>query len=370
MHSTMHRDSAFSAGQWAEPQYVKSSLFPDLATPGLGGLHIAALGGDDGNHSSHCSKGQGKGQGQVSERRSRADSSNNNSNNNNSMNFSFGGNAGIMGFAFGGAAVVGGSSESGESTDAPLTPRSEGSSCSALENIPKLRCKAIVDSRTPPHLPAVAVPPPPGLGFEVPRSFNGLAMQMATSDARPKFPPGTFAPTVAAGPATQQETTNINNNTTNNKEGIEVREHESGDGYWLDWTVRVAKLRSKDKQIMSPEVQLPNGGSDQGSKSFKLFLVPLAKGDKKGQGSFLQAKSRGKVAIKCLDSANPGEKVAREVSVSVGTSPLTAPLSHDFAEQSHCEPTQLRAWDFMRAAKGQDMFVVHVLVQEGVGVAA
>lgn len=75
------------------------------------------------------------------------------------------------------------------------------------------------------------------------------------------------------------------------------------------WHVDAKKLKSKDRHAVSPEFELYCGGFPC---RFKVMICPTASHEKKGGNSFIQAKGKGFVLLKCeADFLELGHDIAR-----------------------------------------------------------
>jgi len=111
------------------------------------------------------------------------------------------------------------------------------------------------------------------------------------------------------------------------------------------WPVDAKKLKSKDKQLVSPSVELSPGCW------FRLFIKPKLGGDKsllKGQASLSKGKGWGYVELKCVEGGSSAPALSLEISV--GTGAASAPIEHDFKESTLCVlPKQAGYFDFASA---------------------
>jgi len=112
------------------------------------------------------------------------------------------------------------------------------------------------------------------------------------------------------------------------------------------WTVDASKLRSHERQAVSPTFELPLG---EGVTS-RLVLFPRPTEHGKGSASFRRSKGWGSVQLKCETSEG---SVAFMVSIGDGTVGCArqpcGPLMHDFASHSTCSlPKGQDQWDFSK----------------------
>lgn len=132
------------------------------------------------------------------------------------------------------------------------------------------------------------------------------------------------------------------------------------------WTVDGRKLRSHDKQLVSPafELALPHAHS----VPFRIMLCPIAVSDARRGGSFKKAMGRGTVHVKC-EGLIPADL---ELRVSIGQGPLSqpprGPAVHNFAANAVCGlPRDIEEWDFASAVDQESKTLAIVLeIIEGV----
>jgi len=134
------------------------------------------------------------------------------------------------------------------------------------------------------------------------------------------------------------------------------------DGHlWIHWRVHSHKLRSKDKSIVSPSFELLPG------VSFKLMILALSSGERKGQGCFTKSRGFGTVSLKLgspLEDPTSSPKIAFRLSIGSGhqRQALRGPVEHDF-DCSVCGlPKGIDEWDF-RSAVDADSSTVTVSLE-------
>lgn len=143
-----------------------------------------------------------------------------------------------------------------------------------------------------------------------------------------------------------------------------LRKFGTNQGCWIEWQVKGTKLRSMDKQAVSPSFAIVLGGNL--STSFKILITPASRSDGRGGGSFRQAKGKGRVGLKCTDNfqnCSPGRAM---LSIGIGDSPLDqgvqGPVVHDFAQKSCFEfGSQSASFNFAVALDSRDVFTVKLL---------
>jgi hypothetical protein len=100
----------------------------------------------------------------------------------------------------------------------------------------------------------------------------------------------------------------------------------------VQWWTQSSKLRSRDKQIVSPNFSLFPGSS------FKIMLKPKSVGDKKNQGSFSKARGSGSMELKLMETGI--DTPVGHFYVSVGESVPLGPVVHDFSNSAVCGLTK------------------------------
>mmetsp|Transcript_23640 Transcript_23640/g.67835 ORF Transcript_23640/g.67835 Transcript_23640/m.67835 type:complete len:447 (+) Transcript_23640:77-1417(+) len=113
------------------------------------------------------------------------------------------------------------------------------------------------------------------------------------------------------------------------------------------WTVDAEKLRSHERQAVSPSFELPLGVPAVA----RLVIFPKQTPGAKGGASFARSRGWGGVHLKCEASSG---SVSFQISISDGTAAFPrqarGPVRHDFAVHSICGlPKEIEYWDFGRA---------------------
>lgn len=104
--------------------------------------------------------------------------------------------------------------------------------------------------------------------------------------------------------------------------GLSVK-HLNTDGHLkVTWTVAAGRLREKDQQMVSPAFEIVSGCS------FKLLLMPISMGEKKGQTSFKKAKGCGSVHLKLGECV----RVPPTLRFCISVGGVTKEIQHDFNE--------------------------------------
>lgn len=115
------------------------------------------------------------------------------------------------------------------------------------------------------------------------------------------------------------------------------------------WPVDAKKLRSKERQVISPGFEVFPGSC------FKLMLKP------NGETSFDKAGGHGSVSLKQVEGTAP----TLRFRISVGTSTSRGPVCHNFSEGNvACLPAEEADFDFASAVqKGSSSFIVCLELQ-------
>lgn len=128
----------------------------------------------------------------------------------------------------------------------------------------------------------------------------------------------------------------------------------------VNWTVAARKLKSKDQFAVSPTFEL----SFKTSCEFKLVIHPTKTSDQKGGKSFLAAKGKGRVELKCETQLDSAAEAIMTYRISVGAGdkrlPPRGPVKHNFAETSVSGlAAEEEEWDFSAVLEdGAQTFVV------------
>eukprot|EP00446_Apocalathium_sp_SHHI-4_P059780 CAMPEP_0177418322 /NCGR_PEP_ID=MMETSP0368-20130122/69120_1 /TAXON_ID=447022 ORGANISM="Scrippsiella hangoei-like, Strain SHHI-4" /NCGR_SAMPLE_ID=MMETSP0368 /ASSEMBLY_ACC=CAM_ASM_000363 /LENGTH=338 /DNA_ID=CAMNT_0018887959 /DNA_START=56 /DNA_END=1073 /DNA_ORIENTATION=- len=212
-------------------------------------------------------------------------------------------------------------------------------------------------------------------GFPTPDSVDGFMQPMAdhaqsssSSGSDVDAPPGLFLPKQLAqevGIDTHSEHSAEHDLPA--KESMALLPDERGQGCWAEWVVRGQRLKSMDKQAVSPVFKITFPGQ-RGPTSFKIMICPAARNDGRGGGSFKQGKGKGRVGLKCTEELEEGAQAMLKYWVVIGEGPLAqpmrGPLTHNFAEQSCSEIGAQDAWNFAAAVDTRDTFVVRFLFEQ------
>lgn len=127
-----------------------------------------------------------------------------------------------------------------------------------------------------------------------------------------------------------------------------VQTTDSAGLHQVRWTIDADKLRSQQRQTVSPSFEIPN----QEKASFRLVLCPRPSPDGKGGPCFKKACGWGSVQLKCEVSSVA--QVTYTISLTSGRPDCArqarGPFTHDFAKQSTASlPKDQEQWDFTKA---------------------
>lgn len=132
-----------------------------------------------------------------------------------------------------------------------------------------------------------------------------------------------------------------------------------GGHYNASWMVDARKVRSNDKQAVSPTLELPIG---PGGSTMKLRLALYPKFDDCGYVlNFKSSKGRGYIQVKC-ESGHLGYPACVRLTFSIGAGrraqSTRGPVWHDFSENSICGlPKHEENWDFGSAVDKRTMML-------------
>jgi len=116
----------------------------------------------------------------------------------------------------------------------------------------------------------------------------------------------------------------------------------------IRWTVDARKLKSSDREAVSPNFEVSCGEL----LSFKMVLKPKAMDSAKGGACFKKSRNKGSVELRCvteLDSPilKPFLTFRMQITSDRRSEPFRGPVYHNFAERSMCGlPDGQDEWDF------------------------
>jgi len=142
--------------------------------------------------------------------------------------------------------------------------------------------------------------------------------------------------------------------------------------YRVRWTVDARKLKSTDREMVSPSFDLSFAG---GQVQFKMVMRPIAVSEGRGGASFKRAKGKGTVELRCLSEVSPSMKPVVIFQIAVGSSiskakqfPPRGPVKHDFTQKPIVGlPEGSEQWEFGKAVdEATQTFVVSLEILSGV----
>lgn len=130
------------------------------------------------------------------------------------------------------------------------------------------------------------------------------------------------------------------------------------------WPVDARRLGTKDRQLVSPRFEVPAGGI-----YCRLMLMPKEAGLRKGERSFLKARGRGHLQLKC-ESEVPESTQTLELRLAIAKSDsegwggLLGPVEHDFGKGAVASLPQPGSgeWD-LRAAVDSETQTIAVCLE-------
>jgi len=137
------------------------------------------------------------------------------------------------------------------------------------------------------------------------------------------------------------------------------------------WTVDARKLKSTDREAVSPSFDLSFSGVNV---QFKMVIRPKVMSDSRGGASFKKAKGRGSVELRCLSEVEPAVNPIVTFRLAIGSGadpekrePPRGPVRHDFTQRAICGlPEGQAEWDFSKAVDEDTLtFVVCLEILAG-----
>jgi hypothetical protein len=127
-----------------------------------------------------------------------------------------------------------------------------------------------------------------------------------------------------------------------------VSVHPVSGGYQIVWNVDARKLRTADKQAVSPAFELALAEHFP-AVTFKMIIYPAVKFEGKGGASFKNAKGKGRVTIKCEGDISGGPAQMR-FGLALGSCGVQSTAMqfgvHNFAQSAICSLSGNEAeWD-------------------------
>merc|ERR1740139_242366 len=105
----------------------------------------------------------------------------------------------------------------------------------------------------------------------------------------------------------------------------------------VTWTVDARKLKSTDREAVSPPFEL----SFTREVQFKMVIRPKAVNEQRGGASFKKAKGKGSVWLRCLDEVDRDMNPVVTFRIAVGARQQhreepRGPVRHDFSDRAIC----------------------------------
>lgn len=118
----------------------------------------------------------------------------------------------------------------------------------------------------------------------------------------------------------------------------------------IRWTVDARKLRSTDREAVSPPFDL----SYAGPVTFKMIMRPKAISSERGGSCFKRSRGRGTIELRCMAESDVSERPVVSFRIGVGSKDkpdkLRGPVRHDFSEKLICGlPDGQAIWDFSKS---------------------
>lgn len=189
----------------------------------------------------------------------------------------------------------------------------------------------------PHNLPGAPLTPAPDV--EVRRAAAGSLAAVPARGGATAPPPKAQSP--AAGPDCFD---------SRRAQTLEYEYHARSQVYRIWWTVDARKLKSSDREAVSPGFALGFPRPVQ----FKMVIRPSAVHGSRGGASFKKAKGKGSVELRCLEQVERGRDPPLNFRIAVGSGrnfgeAPRGPVRHDFSERATCGlPDNLKEWDFSR----------------------
>merc|ERR1712232_1018481 len=118
----------------------------------------------------------------------------------------------------------------------------------------------------------------------------------------------------------------------------------------IRWTVDARKLKSTDREAVSPNFELMEGSNIY----FKMVMKPRKTEDSRGGNSFKKAKNKGTVQLRIVTGLEENVRLFVKFRLSIGNGGdgrkqerPRGPVRHDFADKPLCGlPEGKDEWDF------------------------
>jgi len=125
--------------------------------------------------------------------------------------------------------------------------------------------------------------------------------------------------------------------------GLRIESDSASQSHRIFWRVDAKKLKSTDREHMSPEIVLHLGRP----VTFKMVLRPRRVHNEKGGGAFRTAKGIGSVEVKCMERLGACDAPIVSFRIGVGAEEMRGPVTHDFSDRgSSGLPDASKVWHF------------------------
>lgn len=128
----------------------------------------------------------------------------------------------------------------------------------------------------------------------------------------------------------------------------------------IEWSVEARKLKSSDRQIVSPAFELAGKPIP-----FKLMVFPVSSTEFSGGSSFRNAGGRGFIQLKCDGASTELAQFPLEVNFFIHSPQRSrGPVRNDFFQKPMCGlPQNVSSWNLKEAVKGT-FFTIGITVRE------
>jgi len=128
----------------------------------------------------------------------------------------------------------------------------------------------------------------------------------------------------------------------------------------IQWSVEARKLKSSDRQIVSPAFELAGKPIP-----FKIMLFPASSTEFSGGSSFRNAGGKGFIQLKCDGTSADMAEFPLEVNFFIHSpTRCRGPVRNDFFQKPMCGlPQNVSSWNLKEAVKGT-FFIIGVTVRE------
>lgn len=132
----------------------------------------------------------------------------------------------------------------------------------------------------------------------------------------------------------------------------------------IHWSVSGTKLKSNDRQIVSPTFELNFG--EHSPVPFKLLIFPEVSGTGKGCAGFKKAKGHGFIKIKCEKDLSSIQNASVKFRISVGKGLPRGPVERDFGKNNtHGLGKEEEMWDLNQGVESGSLLICLEVVPAG-----